>query len=84
MNVRGYLRWQFAGSLSSPSFWGFSIIMLGILALFAGCPTPWPQIMVGAGFFAVIADAARSWFRFSYSLYELERRSIERELERKQ
>ena len=83
MNVRGYLRWQFAGSLSSPSFWGFAMLGLATVAMIGGCPTLWPQIIAAVGFLTIMADAARSWFRFSYSIYEMEQKSIERELKRK-
>lgn len=84
MNMRGFLRWQFEGTLSSPSFYGFSLTILGLAALFLGCPAPWPAVMSIGGFAVVMIDAARSWVRFSYSIYESEQRRILRELERKQ
>lgn len=83
MKIQGYLRWQFAGSLSSPSFWGFVMLCLATVAVLGGCPAPWPAIMAAIGFLIIMADAARSWFRFSYSIYEMEQKSIERELKRK-
>ena len=83
MNIRGYLRWQFEGTLTSPSFYGFSLCVLAVVALIAGCPLPWPQIMTAVGLITVFVDAARSWFRFSYSIYEMERQNTERELKRK-
>ena len=83
MNMRGYIRWQFEGTLTSPSFYGFSLTILALMALVAGCPAPWPQIMCITGFAVVMADVARCWFKFSYSIYENEQRQIMRELERK-
>jgi len=83
MNIRGYLRWQFEGTLTSPSFYGFSLTMLAVVALIAGCPSPWPQILTAVGLIVVLGDAARAWFRFSYSIYEMEKQNTERELKRK-
>jgi hypothetical protein len=83
MNIRGYLRWQFEGTLSSPCFYGFCLTMLGAIALFFGCPAPWPMITSLTGLAIVVIDSARSWIRFSYSIYDLEQKQIERELKRK-
>ena len=83
MNIRGYLRWQFEGTLTSPGFYGFVLTVLGPVMLIGGCPAPWPMIVSIIGLIIVFADAARSWFRFSYSIYQLEQDKIERELKRK-
>jgi hypothetical protein len=84
MNIQGYLRWQFQGSLSSPSFYGFALTLLALVAMTTGCPMPWPAVMSITGLVLVLGDAVRSWFRFSYSIYEMEQKQILRELERKQ
>lgn len=84
MNMRGFLRWQFEGTLSSPSFYGFALTILALVALAAGCPKPWPMIMAILGGAIVVIDAARAWFRFSYTLYDLEQKQIERELKGRQ
>ena len=83
MNIRGYLRWQFEGTLTSPSFYGFVLTLLGPVMLAVKCPAPWPMIVSIVGLIIVFGDAARSWFRFSYSIYQLEQDKIERELKRK-
>jgi hypothetical protein len=83
MNIRGYLRWQFEGTLTSPCFYGFILTLLGLVMLAVGCPAPWPMIISGIGFAIVMLDAARSWVRISYSIYDLEQKQIERELKRK-
>ncbi len=84
MNIRGYLRWQFAGSLSSPTFYAFMLIALGAVAALGGCPAPWPSILMVSGVALTIIDAGRAWFRFSYGIYEMERKQIIRDLERKE
>lgn len=84
MNIRGFLRWQFEGTLSNPSFYGFGLTVLGLIAMIGGCPAPWPTVMIVLGLAIVFVDAARSWFRFSYSIYEMEQKQIMRDLERKQ
>jgi hypothetical protein len=53
-----------------------------VLMLFAA-PTALIMTVAATGAGLVILDAGISWFRFSYSLYEMERRDVHRELERK-
>jgi len=84
MNIRGFLKWQFAGTFSSPSFYGFCMIVLGFLALMLGLAMPWPVVLSVLGFVIVIVDAIRAWMRFSYAIYQSEQRLIVKELERRQ
>lgn len=84
MNIRGYLKWQFEGTWRSMSFYAFVIILVAVAALFGGCPMPWPAVIMLTGLSLLTWDTARSWFRFSYRLYELERDSIQRELQRQE
>lgn len=84
MDIKGFLRWQFEGSLKSMSFYGFMIAILGVVAAVAGCPKPWPFAMLIVGLALIFIDAVRSWFRFSYGIYDMERQRIERELRRKE
>jgi hypothetical protein len=83
MNIRGFLKWQFAGILSNVYFYGFILLVLGMAARIMNCPAPWPQILLIAGIITVLGTAARFWFRLSYEIYESEQRQIVRELERK-
>ena len=84
MNIRGYLRWQFEGSLSSPSFYGFVLNFVGLVALLTGCTMPWPAVICMTGLVLLLGDAVHSWFRFSYSIYEMQQKQLMRELERKE
>jgi hypothetical protein len=84
MNIRGFLRWQFEGTLTSPCFYGFALTLLACVAVIGGCPAPWPMTMAVTGLAVIVIDTARAWFRFSYSLYQLEQQNIQRELQRKQ
>lgn len=82
MDIRGFLRWQFAGTLSTPSFYGFVLGILGLILSASGVPhAGWIFIL---GMVIVFVDAVRWYFRFSYSIYNMERRQIERELARKE
>lgn len=83
MNVRGYLRWKFAGSLTSPTFYGLILLVLGLAAYATGCPNPWPLVLIWSGAALNVIDAIWSWLRFSYSVYEMEQRQIVRNLEQK-
>lgn len=82
-DMRGFLRWQFAGTLRNLSFWGFFVIIVAVIAAFAGCPRPIPFYTAIVGLAIMFVDMARWYFRFTYRLYEMERNSIVRELERK-
>ena len=83
MNILGFLRWQFDGILTNIYFYGFLLLVLGMVAQILGCAAPWPQILLIAGMITILGTAARFWFRLSYEIYESEQRQILRELERK-
>lgn len=83
MNIGGFLRWQFAGTLTNVFFYSFLILTMGMIALITGCPAPWPQILLILGIVITIGWAARSWVRCSYQIYQAEQRLIIKELERK-
>lgn len=81
MNIRGFLRWQFEGTLRSPTFYGFVLGVLGlILGALAVSYASWLLIL---GVVIVFVDTVRWYLRFSYSIYDMERRQVERELKRK-
>ena len=82
-DIRGFLRWQFSGTLRSPSFWGFAITILANIAMVGGCPAPIPLVLLITGLAIVFADATRWIIRLQYRLYQHERDNIMRELERK-
>ena len=83
MNIRGFLQWQFAGILSNIYFYGFVLMVLGMVATVMDYPAPWPQILLVLGIVITIGTAARFWFRLSYEIYESEQRQIVQELKRK-
>ena len=81
--MRGFLRWQFAGTFRNISFWGFSVVVVAAVAAIMGCPRPIPFWIGVSGLIIIFADAVRWYFRFTYRIYEMERKEIERALERK-
>jgi hypothetical protein len=83
MNIRGFLKWQFAGIFTSVYFYGFVLMVVGMLATISGLSAPWPQILLIGGILVTIGWSAHTWFRLSYDLYQSEQRQIVRELERK-
>ena len=82
MNLAGFLRWQFRGCFTSPTFWGFLALAVATVLMLFAAPTALIMTVAATGAGLVILDAGISWFRFSYSLYEMERRDVQRELER--
>lgn len=81
--IKGFLNWQFQGTLKNPSFYGLTISVLGAVAAFTDCPAPWPTIMNIGGLAIVMADLIYTWIKSSYTIYRLEQDRIVRELERK-
>ena len=64
-------------------FYGFLLMVMGMVATVMGCPAPWPQVLLVLGIVITIGTAARFWFRLSYEIYESEQRQIVQELKRK-
>jgi hypothetical protein len=83
MNLAGFVRWQFRGCFASPTFWGFLALAVATLLMLFAAPTALVMTVAATGAGLVILDAGISWFRMSYSLYEMECRDVQRELERK-
>lgn len=83
MNILGFLRWQFAGLFTNVYFYGFLLMVLGMVATVMDYPAPWPQVLLVLGIVTTIGTAARFWFRLSYEIYESEQRQIVQELKRK-
>ena len=84
MNIRGFIRWRFRGCFASPTAWGFLCLATATLLMLLTLPTALVMTVAATGTGLIILDAGISWFRFSYSLYEMESRDIQRELERKE
>ena len=83
MNLAGFVRWQFRGCFASPTFWGFLALAVATVLMLFAAPTALVMTVAATGAGLVILDAGISWFRMSYSLYEMERRDVQSELERK-
>lgn len=84
MNIRGFLKWQFGGFYKDLTFWGMMVGIVSGIAAYYGCPKPVPAIMLGTGVAMIAIDLARTWFRFSYSLYRMEQDRMIRELKQKE
>ena len=82
MDISGFIKWQFQGSLTSMSFWGFVCLAMATIMLLLGQSVSWIMTLAGLGIVLVILDTTISWFRFSYSIYEMRQRDIRRESER--
>lgn len=84
MNIRGFLKWQFAGWYRDLTLWGAVIAVTGVLSAYLGCPTPVPWVITGIGWALILFDLARSWFRFSYAIYQLQQNELMRKLKEKE
>ena len=84
MNIRGFLKWQFGGWYKDLTLWGGVVSAVGLLAMYLGCPAPIPYFIIGAGWAMIMFDLARSWFRFSYAVYQLQQNELIRKLKEKE
>ena len=84
MNIRGFLKWQFGGWYKDLTLWGGVVSAVGFLAMYLGCPDPVPYFIIGTGWAMIVFDLARSWFRFSYSVYQLQQNELIRKLKEKE
>jgi hypothetical protein len=84
MNIRGFIQWQFRGCFASPTFWGFVALAVATVLMLFAAPLALVMTVAATGAGIIILDAGISWFRMSYSLYEMERNAVQRELERKE
>ena len=82
-NHRAFLRWLFRGWYRDLTLWGMVTGMIGflILALDGSLIAVW--FLISLGMTLVLFDLTRSFLRFQYTLYTIERDRVARELERK-
>ncbi len=84
MNIREFLKWQFAGWYRDLTLWGGVISAVAVLAMYQGCPKPIPYIVLAVGWALILFDLARAWFRFSYAVYQLQQNEIVRKLKERE
>ena len=82
-DIRGFLRWQFAGVIRNPSFWGMTITLLALLAAVTGCPAPIPAVMLITGSVILGVDCGRMIIGAQYRMYKLEQETLVNQLKRK-
>lgn len=85
-NVKGFVRWMFAGCSSwvkNIYFWGMVLIGVSLLAALGGCPAPWPFRIYITGMIMVVAYAVGQVIKLQYQRYQNELERTERELMRK-
>ena len=82
-NYSAFLSWMFRGWYRDLTLWGLIIGIIGflVMALDGSLITVW--LLVALGMTLVLFDLTRSFLRFQYTLYTIERDRVARELERK-
>lgn len=83
MNMLKFLQWQLRGCLRSLSFWGFMMFAVATVMLLGGLSTAVFAAVMALSLGLILVDAGISWFRFSYSLFEIEQTRAEREQQRR-
>ena len=79
MNITGFIKWQLEGWYRSITVWAVILAVMAFAAAIWGCPKPIPAVMLVVAALMALADLCMSWFRFSYSLFEIEQTRVERE-----
>lgn len=82
-NYRGFLSWMFRDWYRDITLWGAVIGVAGfvVMAWEGSLVLIWFLLVVGISL--IFFDLVRSFLRFQYSIYKMERDRIARELERK-
>ena len=82
-NYRGFLRWMFRDWYRDLTLWGGIIGMAAFVNMWldGNLITSWLLLSLGLGL--VMFDLIWRFLRFQYSLYQMERDRVARELERK-
>ena len=82
-NNSAFLSWLFRGWYLDLTLWGMITAMIGflVMALDGSLIAVW--LLVSLGMTLVLFDLTRSFLRFQYTLYTIERDRVARELERK-
>ena len=78
-----FLQWEFAGCTRSVSFWGAVVVVLGVIMLAAGCPSPWPLTVIVVGFAMNFVDMMYTWIRFRLAMFNIDQEEVARELQNK-
>jgi len=81
--IVSFVRWEFQGCTRSLSFWGAIVVVIGLIMLAAGCPSPWPLTVIVAGFAMNFVDLVYAWIRFRVAMFNIDQESIARELQNK-
>ena len=84
MNIVGFIKWQFQGWHKSLTLWALVLASLAFIAGITGCPQPIPTVMFVIAALMALIDVGMSWFRFSYSIYQMQQDQLIRELKRKE
>lgn len=83
MNISGYLQWCARAMIREPLMWGLMLNILGMVALMAGCPAPWPQAMGILGMAIITFNVIYHIIAISYYRYQREQQETLEELRRK-
>lgn len=81
--IVSFLRWEFRGCTQSLSFWGAIVVVLGIIMLAAGCPSPWPLTVIVVGFAMNFVDMMYAWIRFRVAMFNIDQAEVARKLQNK-
>lgn len=82
-SYRGFFRWMFRDWYRDLTLWGLFVGLVGFAIMFFGGPLITVWLLVSLGISLVLFDLIYNFLRFQYSLYQMERDRVARELEKK-
>ena len=82
-NKSGFVRWMFRGWYRDLNLWGLIIGITGFLIMALDGPLITVWFLLSVGLALIMFNVVWHFLRFQYSLYQMERDRVARELERK-
>ena len=73
---KGFLRWMFKGAHKSASTYGTLTSVIGVVAVFGGCPQPIPFLLIVGGAVVNLCDALYAYMKYQHLLYRIEQDRI--------
>jgi hypothetical protein len=73
IEVCNFSKWLLRSAVKDVGFYGFLIVITGVVAAAFGCPMPIPKYIIATGAGIVLLDLLRSMIQVGYGFYCLDR-----------
>lgn len=83
MKIWGFSKWIARRVIAEPLAWAAALMVLGLMAAAAGCPTPWPMYTVTLSSGLILMYTLRMALQVAYERYQREQQDLVDQLRRK-